>query len=55
MTDALRILTGNTSKMGGGSYMQKRFADVVLPQKVETRTGEEIKEHMKAVLGGLGG
>lgn len=47
------MTAGNTSRFAGGEYLEKRYAALMLPQKPETRTGEEIKAHMKAVLGRL--
>lgn len=53
VTDALQLAAENTAKAVGGRYITRRYGDVLTPQKVETRTGDEIKEHMKQVLGGL--
>lgn len=36
-----------------GGRVAARYMDVISPQKNETRTGEEIKNHMKFVLGRL--
>lgn len=36
-----------------GGKVAARYMDVITPQKIETRTGDEIKAHMKAVLGRL--
>lgn len=54
VTDALRVLTENTAKISGGGYIQRRYVELVEPQKEETRNGDEIIEHMKGVLGKLG-
>ena len=40
ITDALMILTENTTKFAGGRHLTKRWADKFIP--VETRTAEEI-------------
>lgn len=53
LTDAAKFLTENTSRFAGGHYLPKRYLDITTPQKEETRTGEDIKAHMKRVLGGL--
>lgn len=50
LTDALRVIGENTSKYGGGSYLEARWADMALPKKEETRTAGEIIEHMKKRL-----
>ena len=42
VTDCLRIISENTSKMGGGSYITAKFADIINPKPVDNRTGEEI-------------
>ena len=42
VTDCLRIISENTAKMGNGSYITAKFADIINPKPVEKRTGEEI-------------
>lgn len=42
IADCLRILSENTAKVGGGSYITAKFADIINPKPVEKRTGEEI-------------
>ena len=42
VTDCLRIISENTAKMGGGSYITAKFADIINPKPVDKRTGEEI-------------
>ena len=42
VADCLRIISENTAKMGGGSYITAKFADIINPKPVEKRTGEEI-------------
>lgn len=53
VTDSLRQITENTARASGGGYIKKRFFDVITPRKIETRTGEEVVDHMKSVLGRL--
>lgn len=53
VTDALRIIGENTAKFVSGNYIKLRFADAIKPQKEETRTSEEVIEHMKSVMGGI--
>lgn len=50
MTDALRIIGENTARYAGGSYLNTRWADIIHPPKEETRTADEIIEHMKRRL-----
>ena len=40
--ECLRIITENTAKMCGGSYMKAKCADIINPKPVDNRTGEEI-------------
>lgn len=42
VTDALKTIAENTAKYSGGSYPAKRYADIIKPGTVESRTGEEI-------------
>ena len=42
VTDCFRIISENTAKVGGGSYITAKFADIINPKPVEKRTGEEI-------------
>ena len=42
VADCLRIITENTAKMGGGSYITAKLADIINPKPVDKRTGEEI-------------
>lgn len=40
--ECLRIITENTAKMGGGSYITAKLSDIINPKPVENRTGEAI-------------
>ena len=43
VTECFRIMTENTAKQGGGSYINKPFADVIGNSKPkDERTAEEI-------------
>lgn len=42
VTDCLRIISENTAKMCGGSYITAKLADIINPKLVDDRTGEEI-------------
>ena len=53
MADCLRMVTESEAGFARGPYMKIRWADLIKPQKVETRTGEEIIGHMKNVIGKL--
>jgi hypothetical protein len=36
------MITENTAKLYGGSYMPVKYTEIIEPQKVETRTEQEI-------------
>ena len=40
--ECLRIITENTAKIGGGSYITVKLDDILNPKQVENRAGEEI-------------
>ena len=40
--ECLRIITENTAKIGGGSYITAKLADIINPKQTDNRTGEEI-------------
>lgn len=44
VTDALRLITENTAKFAGGSYIPIRWLDLESPQRMkeDARTGDEI-------------
>ena len=42
VTDTLRLITENTSKVQGGAYIKMRFAELLEPPKKEERTEEEV-------------
>ena len=42
VSDCLRIISENTAKIGGGSYITAKFSDIINPKHVDNRTGEEI-------------
>ena len=42
VSDCLRIISENTSKIGGGSYITAKLPDIINPKPVDNRTGEEI-------------
>lgn len=42
VSDCLRIISENTAKTGGGSYITATLSDIINPEPVDKRTGEEI-------------
>lgn len=50
VTDALKFIAENTARYAGGGYMKARYEDLIHPKPEDTRTAEEIIEHMKKKL-----
>ena len=48
--ECLRIITENTAKIGGGSYIQAKLQDILDPKPVENRTADEIIEGIRKKL-----
>ena len=48
--ECLRIITENTAKIGGGSYIQAKLQDIIDPKPVENRTADEIIEGIRKKL-----
>jgi hypothetical protein len=46
----LRILTENTAKICGGSYIEVKLQDVLDPKPVDNRTAEDIIEGIREKL-----
>ena len=42
VTDALKLLSENTAKAGGGSYINARWWEMTHPVPADTRTAEQI-------------
>ena len=42
IADGLRILTENTARISGGSYLTLRYAEIINPSLQDNRTGAEI-------------
>lgn len=45
--DAARITAENVSRIGGGMTLQSRYVDLILPPKEETRTAQEVIDHVR--------
>ena len=45
--ECLRIISENTAKMGGGSYIQAKLVDILDPKPVDNRTADEIINGIK--------
>lgn len=50
ITEALKLLTENTAKYSGGSYMTKSFSDIYKKEekKEKKETAEDIKKRIKS-------
>lgn len=42
VTDTLKMINDNLTKISGGQYMKTRYAELVEPQLKDERTGDEI-------------
>ncbi len=52
MAEALRLAGENAARLGGGSYLQIRWAELTQPKTQETRTPKQVKDHMLHKLRG---
>ena len=52
VTDVLRIISENTAKQVGGSYVKARYAEIIDPPKEETRTADQIIDNIRSKLEG---
>lgn len=50
VTDALRIIAGNTARFGGGTQINERYWDKIHPAPEDNRTGEEVIAHIRGKL-----
>lgn len=50
VTDCLRLITENTAKSVGGSYIKARYAEVIAPAKEEKRTADEVINDIRLKL-----
>lgn len=58
ISDGLRFISENTTHSAfecGGKYLNLRYYDLIYPAKQDTRTAEDIIDHIKQGLGRLGG
>ena len=53
--DVLRTLTEITARIGGGDFAVTPLAELLYPKPEETRTAEEIIEHIRGKLREMGG
>lgn len=55
VAEALRIITENTAKYAGGSYMKQHYTDIIDLKPEEKRTKGEIVDMIKNKLAEIGG
>lgn len=57
ITDALKAIADNMVRMNGGVTLKMRYADMIdaTPQNEETRTAEEVIDHIKEKMQKLTG
>ena len=48
--ECLRIMTENTAKIGGGSYIQVKLQDILDPKPIDDRTAEDIIDGIRKIL-----
>ena len=48
--ECLRIMTENTAKIGGGSYIEAKLQDILDPKPVDNRTADDIIECIRNKL-----
>ena len=48
--ECLRIMTENTAKMGGGSYIEAKLQDILDSKPVDNRTADDIIEGIRNKL-----
>ena len=48
--ECLRIMTENTAKIGGGSYIEAKLQDILDPKPADNRTADDIIEGIRNKL-----
>ncbi len=48
--ECLRIMTENTAKIGGGSYIKVKLKDILDPKPVDNRTADDIIDGIRNKL-----
>lgn len=50
VAECLRVISENTAKFGGGSYVQVKLQDILNPKPVDNRTAEDIIDGIRKKL-----
>lgn len=53
ITECLRMITENTARFGGGSYMQLKYSELIEPKPQDNRTADEIIQGIKTKVNNL--
>lgn len=53
ITDCLRLISENTAKQSGGSYIKARYAEIIDPPKEEKRSANEVISDIRSKLARL--
>lgn len=48
--ECLRVISENTAKFGGGSYIQAKLQDILNPKPTDNRTSDDIIEGIRKKL-----
>lgn len=48
--ECLRVISENTAKFGGGSYIQAKLQDILNPKPTDNRTADDIIEGIRKKL-----
>lgn len=51
VTDTLRLMGENAAQLSRGSYIQKRYAEIIDPPPEDNRSGREIAEDVAKSAG----
>ncbi len=54
IAEGVRLISENTAKNVGGSYLTAKWADIVDPKPADTRTPEQIVDHVLTRLKEVG-
>lgn len=55
MADTAHFINCSISNLLGGQMLRHRFSELITPQKEETRTSEEIIDHISDKLNNMAG
>ncbi len=50
VAECMRMISVNTAKYAGGSYMSAGYMEILHPRPLDTRTADEVVRHIKQRL-----